>query len=283
MTFKKIRGVPWNGRIDNVSQFDDGNFPGWNPGQIVFPETAYGRPTWTGSKQLDNIDWYQTTTAGTVDFSANKLFKDGAVAPDGAVSTMSNATNHNTLAGCGAYTSNANFWDNNDFTFPSDARGSMVRNAIGFACKTTIAGSFSDDGGDAQAKIAKVGMVYADPSNFERKIFLADTQMFGNKTLGAKYDDTNEYWYSYRISNSSVTDVHDDKLVLMGMIFQMFHGSKASNHTSSIRAANMRIIVGDSVTGLVGPSVSSSIMLLKDPETTTIDDNKNGVSSSYTY
>ena len=166
----KIRGVPWMTKIDSNYQFSDGLYPGWHPGQSIFTET-WKRAPWSNDtgRKLEGETWWQNTTAGTVDFAPSKLFSTGTP-QNGAKSSMNNKLRYNTCAFIGAYTNNDNFYQDT-YTYPSDARSSMVRNAIGFSCQSNIVGSHSTDGGSAQAVIEKVGLVYAHPMTFKRYIF----------------------------------------------------------------------------------------------------------------
>ena len=281
MTTKKIRGVPWMTKIDNFNQFSGGAFPGWHPGQAVFTET-WKRAPWSNStgRVIENETWWQNTTAGGMDFTPSKLFGTTLPHQGGAYSSMNNKLRYNTCAFIGAYTNNDNFYQNT-YTYPSDARSSMVRNAIGFSCQNNIAGSHSDNGGDAQAVIEKVGLVYAHPLTLKRFIFIAKDKVAGSQNLNSKYSNLSNYYYTYRISSSNIQYVKDNKLVLMGMGFQTVHTGKSMSRDSRINLSNMRIIIGDG-TGLISPSSSNRIMMLKDP-TTTIDDQKYERNASYTY
>ena len=193
---------------------------------------------------------------------------------------MNNKLRYNTCAFIGAYTNNDNFYQNT-YTYPSDARSSMVRNAIGFACKSNIVGSHSDKGGDSQAVIEKVGLVYAHPMTFKRYIFIANQKVAGSINLNQQYGNHSTKYYTYRISSSNIAFVKDQKLVLMGMGFQTVHTGKSMSRDSRINVSNMRIIVGDG-TGLVNNQYTNRIMMLKDP-TTTIDDEKYSRNASYSY
>ena len=281
MTSKKIRGVPWMTKIDSDNQFSDGGFPGWHPGQAVFTET-WKRAPWAndGGRVLEGETWWQNTSAAGLDFTPSKLFSTGAPNSTGAFSSMNNKLRYNTCAFIGAYTNNDNFYQNT-YTYPSDARSSMVRNAIGFACKSNIVGSHSTDNGSAQAVIEKVGLVYAHPMTFKRYIFIAKDKVAGSHNLNQLYPNHSTKYYTYRISSSNITFVKDQKLVLMGMGFQTVHSGKSMSRDSRINVSNMRIIVGDG-TGLVNNQYTNRIMMLKDP-TTTIDDEKYSRNASYSY
>ena len=277
----KIRGVPWMTKIDNFNQFSAGGFPGWHPGQAIFTET-WKRAPWSNDtgRVIENETWWQNTNATALDFTPSKLFGTTLPHQGGAYSSMNNKLRYNTCAFIGAYTNNDNFYQNT-YTYPSDARSSMVRNAIGFSCQSNIAGSHSDGGGDAQAVIEKVGLVYAHPMTFKRYIFIAKDKVAGSHNLNSKYSNLSNYYYTYRISSSDINFVYDNKLVLMGMGFQTVHTGKSMSRDSRINLSNMRILVGDG-TGLVSNSSTNRIMMLKDP-TTTIDDQKYERSASYSY
>lgn len=281
MATKKIRGVPWMTKIDSDYQFSDGLYPGWHPGQAVFTET-WQRAPWSNDsgQKIENETWWQNTKAGTVNFTPSKLFGTTLPHQGGAYSAMNNKLRYNTSVFIGAYTNNDNFY-NNTFTYPSDSRSSMIRNAIGFSCQSNIAGSHSDNGGDAQAWIEKVGLFYAHPLTFKRYMFIADEKVAGSQNLNSKYGNLSLKYYTYRISSSGITYVRDERLVLMGMGFQTVHTGKSMSRDSRINVSNMRIIVGDG-TGLVNKQYTNRIMMLKDP-TTTISDHKYEKDASYTF
>lgn len=276
----RIRGVPWMTKIDSGYQFSDGLYPGWHPGQAIFTETWKRGPWSNGSRQIEGENWWQNTTAGSVNFAPSKVFNSGTPNSNGAYSSMNNKLRYNTCAFLGAYTNNDSFY-NNTFTYPSDARSSMVRNAIGFSCQSNIIGSYSDAGGSSQAVIEKVGLVYADPITRKRYIYIANEKVAGSINLNSLYGNHNTYYYTYRISSSDISTVKEQKLVLMGMGFQTVHSGKSMSRDSRINISNMRIIVGDG-TGLVNNQFSNRIMLLKD-FTTQLDDEKNERSASYSF
>ena len=277
----KIRGVPWMTKIDSNYQFSDGLYPGWHPGQAIFTET-WKRAPWSNDtgRKLEGETWWQNTTAGDVDFTPSKLFSTGAPNSTGGNSRMNNKLRYNTCAFIGAYTNSDSFYQDT-YTYPSDARSSMVRNAIGFSCQSNIVGSHSTDGGSSQAVIEKVGLVYAHPMTFKRYIFIANDKVAGSISKNSLYGNHNTEYYTYRISSSNITTVKEQNLVLMGMGFQTVHSGKSMSRDSRINVSNMRIIVGDG-TNLVNNQYTNRIMLLKDP-TTTIDDEKYSRSTSYSY
>ena len=174
---------------------------------------------------------------------------------------------------------NATSFYASSYTYPMSSVSSMVRNAIGFSCQHTCSGSFSDSGGNAQAYLQKVGLIYAHPTTFKRHVYVADNKVGGSMNMNSKYSNNSNYWYCYRLSSSDITTVKDQQLVLMGMAFQFKHGSKPANHTSMCTLKNMRIIVGDG-TGLV---TTPNRLLMVQLATTNLYAVKNGDPMSISF
>ena len=81
------------------------------------------------------------------------------------------------------------------------------------------------------------------------------------------------------LSSTDITTVKDQQLVLMGMAFQFYHGSRPANHTSMCTLMNMRIIVGDG-TGLV---TTPNRLLMVQHVLTNLNDVKNGNPMSLSF
>ena len=139
--------------------------------------------------------------------------------------------------------------------------------------------SFSDGGGNAQAYLQKVGLIYAHPQTFKRHVYVADNKVGGDMNMNAKYSNKNNYWYCYRLSTDNIYTVNNEQLVLMGMAFQFKHGSKPANHTSMCTLKNMRIITGDG-TGLV---TNPSRLLMVQHVTTNLNSVKSGGDMSISF
>ena len=262
----KIRGCPWMTKIDSIYQFSDGLYPGWHPGQAIFPNT-WGRARWSnGSHKIEDENWWQNTLVGDMDFSPGKLFSTGYnPESNGAFSRMNNKLRYNTTAFVGAYTNSSDF-ENNTFTYPSDSRSSFLRDAIGFACISNIKGSHSDSGGSSQAIMEKVALFYAHPTTRKRYMHICETKVTGTINKNSLYPNHSNYYYMYRISDAGISDVKDNKLVLMGMGFQTVHDGKSMSRDSQINLNNMRILIGNG-TGFVNNQYTNRIMLVKNSGT----------------
>ncbi len=247
------------GRIDNQAQYLGGSFPGWHPGQYPF-ENVYKWYNFGGSKTFNGVTWWGNILPNNQDnFKVQDLFGS-----TGGFTVLNNSKRYNTCAFIGADVRYTDFTENS-FKYKESSRTSGVRNVMGFSCQNTCAGSFSDKGGDAQAFLEKVGLFYADRMSGNRYTYIADQKVAGSHSLNSSYSDQGTKWYTYRLSDADVEKVHTNKYLLMGMGFQFVHTGKAASHTSTCKLTDMRIIVGDGP-GMVGPSVSSRIMLIADPD-----------------
>ena len=238
----KVRAIGWMQKITSYDGLTNGDFYGWHNGQTVLLNHHECK---SSSKTISGVTFSADASGGAGGvWTDYNLFNSG-----GVVTQMVNAADHTTSHYFGHRVKESDFY-NNDYTYVGGSQSSMVRNAIGFSCQNTCNGSFSDGGGNAQAYLQKVGLIYAHPQTFKRHVYVAGDKVGGSMNINSKYSNNNNYWYCYRLSSSDITTVKDQQLVLMGMAFQFKHGSKPTNHTSSCTLRNLRIIVGDG-TGLV--------------------------------
>lgn len=238
----KVRAIGWMQKITSYDGHTNGDFYGWHNGQTVLLNHHECK---SSSKTISGVTFSADASGGAGGvWTDYNLFNSG-----GVVTQMVNAADHTTSHYFGHRVKESDFY-NNDYTYVGGSQSSMVRNAIGFSCQNTCNGSFSDGGGNAQAYLQKVGLIYAHPQTFKRHVYVAGDKVGGSMNINSKYSNNNNYWYCYRLSSSDISTVNSEKLVLMGMAFQFKHGSKPTNHTSSCTLRNLRIIVGDG-TGLV--------------------------------
>ena len=253
MAHLKVRGVPWmTYPASNSDYTTDGAFPGWFAGQEVLLNKSFcskNEPT------MDGITWWGKIDSTDGDFKPRDVF-----GTSGSTTALQNGKRYNTCYFLGSYVDNASF-QNNEYTYPTGATSSMMRNVIGFACQNDCGGSFSDSGGDAQAYLEKVGLFYAHPTTRKRYTFLANHKVGGNHSLNSKYSNQSQYHYAYRIASDKLPLVNSNKLIFMGMALQFVHSARPSSHTSRCTIKNMRILVGDG-TGLVQPNNTNRIMLI---------------------
>lgn len=253
MSHLKVRGVPWmTYPASNLDYQTDGAFPGWFAGQEVLLNKSY---TSKNNPTMDGIKWW-----GTVDSNAGDMKPRDVFGTAGSTTGLQNGKRYNTCFFLGSYVDNSSF-QNNEYTYPTAATGSMMRNVIGFGCQTDCKGSHSDKGGDAQAYLEKVGLFYAHPTTRKRYTFLASYKLAGNLSLNQHHPDLGQYHYAYRIPGDKLPLVNSNKLIFMGMALQFVHDYKAAAHTSRCTIKNMRILVGDG-TGLVQPNNTNRIMLI---------------------
>lgn len=272
MAHLKIRGVPWSIYPSSDSSYDAGGYIGWHQGQQVMSDRA---TYLSEAKTMDGITWWGDEPSSEGDMLPSKIFGTG-----GATSAMINGKRHNVVYLLGTYTNHSSF-TNSSFTYPSDARSSMMRNVIGFGCRNTCAGSHSDEGGNAQAWVEKVGLFYAHPDTGKRSTFLATEKLSGSHNINTKYPNSNQYHYAYRIKSGNIKTVHDDELVFMGMAIQFIHDTKASKHTSRCTLKDMRIICGENENKLFWQT-TTSIMLIDD-KTRTLAEHANGHALEVAY
>ncbi len=262
-------------RIDNPSQYSDGSFTGWHPGQ--YPVTnKFKWYNFGGSKTFNGVTWWANILPNVDDeFAPADLFSG-----TGGLTQLNNAKRYNTCAFIGADVNNSDF-TTDGFKYGENSATSGVRDVIGFSCQNTCSGSHSDKGGDAQAFLEKVGLFYADINTGNRYTFTATEKVAGSWNLNNKYADQNLEYYTYRLKPSNIEAVNKNNYVLMGMAFQFVHTGKTASHTSRCTLKNMRILCGDG-TGLVAPSVVNRIMLVG-RETHTLGDFKYDRPISYSF
>lgn len=264
-----VRAIPWMQKITSYNGHTNGDFYGWHNGQTVLLNHYKNQ---SSSKTISGVTFSASGGSSASAWTDAKLFGNGVI------SSMVNGKDYTTSHYIGHRVQDSDFY-NDDYTYVGGSQSSMVRNAIGFSCQHTCSGSFSDSGGNAQAYLQKVGLIYAHPQTFERHVYVADNKVGGDMNINSKYSNKNNYWYCYRLSLTNITTVKDHGLVLMGMAFQFKHGSKASSHTSMCTLKNMRIIVGDG-TGLV---TTPNRLLMVQHNLTALYDVKNGNPMSISY
>lgn len=237
---KKINGLPWMQKIKDNSAFVDSVFKGYHRGNRMLYGTVSKNEFDGNNVNLEGITWYGSWTSTAEDWTVDNLFTSGVK------TQINNKKDYNTCFFAGSSHVNTGFL-NQTFNYPSTSISGMVRDAIGFAVRNSCIGSHSDKGGDSQAYLQKVGLFYADPSaNNKRYIFLADQYMSGNFNINQPYPNNSQtYYYNYRLSEENIKKVNDKKLLLMGLGFQFFHGGKSASHTSVCNLSEFRILVGD--------------------------------------
>ena len=244
MSYLKIQHNPWSTQITHPDQFTATNQYQWHEGTQTIYNKVKG---WAGESNnifsTNGIKWYRQAAGGTIEGDQKRLWL-----PDGFISYMQNGKNYNQIYFFGSQVDDINF-TNDSFTYSTTSKSSFVQDVIGFAAQTDIAGSFSDEGGDAQARLEKIAFFYMDPSTRVRSTYLVDYKLGGSTSLDSKFTKSmgrNKQWFSYRVDSSHVTTINNKKLAFMGIGMQFYHGSKTQSHTSGNRISNFRILTGTS-------------------------------------
>lgn len=236
MTDLAIRTVPWSTKITSKSNFTDTNW-GWHIGTNIIRDkhTNIGSASSTNFS-TNGITWHRQSV-GEAYGSCQGMFTD-----DGFTSHILNAKNYNSVHFFGTYT-NSDSFRNDTFTYPTDSNSCFVRNVIGFAVITELAGSFSDGGGDAQGYLEKLCFFYMHPDTRVRHTYQCKEKIAGDVNMNSKLSNKDEHWFSYRLNDSDMAQVTDNKLLLMGIGLQFFHGSKTKTHTSENKLKQFRPLV----------------------------------------
>ena len=240
MTDKIVRTIPWSTKIESHSDFTDNGW-GWTVGTNVILDRHEDIGAQSSSDFTTNgITWYRQGV-GQSSGSCQSMFESG-----GFESYLDNGKDYNAVHFFGTYVSTDNF-RNDTFTYPTDASSAFVKNAIGFGCITDIGRSFSDSGGGAQAKLQKVCFFYMHPTSRVRHTYQLDQKIGGNTSLGSDFSNSNQYWFSYRLSDTNISTVRTQGLQLMGMGLQFFHGHKsvAGSRVSANKIRQMRVLVAE--------------------------------------
>ena len=240
----KIQHNPWSTVITHPDQFTKSDQFQWHTGT----QTIYNKVKGWGSASSDNfstngITWHRQGTGGNTEGDQKSLWLS-----DGFVSQMQNGKNYNQIYFFGSQVDDSNF-TNDAFTYSVTSKSSFIQDVIGFAAQTDIAGSFSDEGGDAQARLEKLAFFYMNPTTRARSTYLVDFKLGGTISMNSKFTKAmgrNKQWFSYRVDSGHVTTINNNKLAFMGIGMQFFHGSKVQSHTSANRISNFRLITGTS-------------------------------------
>tara|TARA_Y100000768_G_scaffold32973_1_gene21636 strand:+ start:3159 stop:3980 length:822 start_codon:yes stop_codon:yes gene_type:complete len=242
-----LHPIPWMTKINSVDHFRNGWGP-WAPGTQLISNEGINVSFSGGSHVIEDETWWSYELSDENNFDAENLF--GSV---GCTTGMVNKKRTNTTHFTGTFCNNTSFL-NNHFTYPDYATSSCMRDAIGFGLITDCAGSYSNSGGGAQAYLEKCGFFYADPTTRKRVLLMPNVKVTGNINLNQRHpDDTqHKYFYSYRLSDSDVQRVKDEKLLLMSLGFQFVHDYKSARHTSRCNLSYFRVMCGNG-TGLVDP------------------------------
>ena len=257
-----IAGIPWMQKIDQESLLTGtSTYYGWHASQNMHERSIMGRISST--KTLSGITFYSGNNGqGSSAADSNKLWTG-----DGCQTWMDNGKNYNTCMFFGAKTNTSEFFDSDTYYYPTNSVCSRALCVIGFGARWDCKGSHSNSGGDAQAYPEKVGLFYADPSNyFKRVCILADNKVAGNYTLNNKFGNDSTKWNSYRVSSANINTIKDKNYIYMGMGIQFFHGHKGMSRNSSCHVRNVRLMCGDG-TGLVTGGSVNRILVCSYPST----------------
>ena len=252
---QKVRTIPWMTKYTHIDQFTANNKMAAHPGHnFIFPKyhVMYNSG---GSFDTNGVTWWTPGSNAAPSISNGTNFWGSTKFQ----CSMVNGKNYDQCIFHGSSVDDTAF-KNSSFTYRDNAAHCNVRNAIGFACKNSIKGSYSDSGGDAQAYMQWLGLFYMNPTTRARVVYKADVKVAGSINMGSKYSNTNDYYYCYRISDARINDVRDKKLLLMGFGLQIYHSSRPAAHTSTFNLSQMRIIVGDG-NGLVTYSNTNRLMI----------------------
>ena len=241
MTDLKIQHNPWSTKITHPDQFTASDQWQWHEGtEVLFNK----KKNWSGASSnnftTNGITWYRQGAAGSDRGSQRDLWTS-----TGFTSSMLNAKNYNQVHFFGSSVDDDDF-TNDTYTYKETSQSSFVRNVIGFASKTDIAGSFSDGGGSAQARLEKIVFFYMHPTTRVRSSYQLKDKVGGSKNLDSSFGNKNVEWFSYRVDTNAVSTINNDKLRFMGIGMQFYHGSKTQAHTTENRISQFRIITGTS-------------------------------------
>ena len=241
MTDLKIQHNPWSTGITHPDQFTSSTQWQWHEGtEVIYNKVKNWSSASSSSFSTNGITWYRQGAGGSPRGSQKDLWKS-----TGFTSSMLNAKNYNQVIFFGSQVDDSNF-TKDSFTYSETSQSSFVHNVIGFASKTDIAGSFSNGGGSAQARLEKIAFFYMHPTTRVRSSYLLDYKLGGSKNLNSSFSNTNSEWFSYRVDSNKVTTINNSGLLFMGIGMQFYHGSKTNTHTSENRISQFRIITGSS-------------------------------------
>ena len=242
MTTKGVQTIPWNIKISAQDQLTSTSKFQWHVGTKILYNNVKSWGTVSSSNFTTNgITWHRQGVGSTLEGDGDSLWTS-----TGIISSMQNGKDYNQVYFFGSYVDNSGF-TNDSYTYPTSANSSFAQDIIGFAAETDIAGSFSDEGGDAQARLEKICFFYMHPDTRVRHTYQVSSKLHGSISLGTKFIKPmgrNKQWFCYRLSSSNIDTVHSNKLLFMGIGMQFVHGSKASSHTSANRISNFRVIHG---------------------------------------
>ena len=246
MASKKVSACPWSTAYPDHASYTNPQY-GWHIGQRLFAPYVNRRNSDT---VLDGHTFHSGVgTQGTDESKAHEIWSNG-----GFTTKLNNGKNYSTTVLLGTKVNASGFADSlSGYKYPDDSISSFLPNVIGFGFMSSAEGSYSDSGGDAQAYVVKVGLMYVKPSNGWRFTAIADRVSYKSFPMGTKYVDNSTYeHYSYLLSNTDIETVKNGDYRLTGMAIEYFHGHKGMSRDSACKIKHLRMIVGNSSTLITG-------------------------------
>jgi len=267
-----VAGVPWNQKIDSKDAFSTGNYyignhylASFTGGELHNASKNYTFESPNGKNHTIYC------SAGNYDGSKGGEGKKVWL-NDGLKTSMVNGKNHNSAIYVGAEVTKSSFFTSlKNYYYQSSTPISRCTDVLGFGCYTSCSGSFSDGGGKAQAYCQNVYFFMADPNTYLRHIFKAsDTKLAGDYSLGNLHSSNGTYWCSYRMSDADISYSKTRNLVLVGLGFQYYHGTKTGSHTTACKLSKMRLMVGHDSSTLVSKSSVEEYLITGPDDATTL-------------
>ena len=246
MTSKKVSACPWSAAYPDHASYTNPQY-GWHVGQQLFAPYINRR---TSDTVLDGTTFHAGVgTQGTSEGDSYKIWND-----DGFQTKLNNGKNYSTTVLFGTKVNASGFADSlSGYKYPDDSISSFLPHVIGFGFMSSAKGSYSDSGGDAQAYVVKVGLIYVNPTNGWRETLIPDQVSYKTFPINTKYVDNSTYeHYSYLLKSSDIDNVKNKDLRLTGMAVEYFHGHKGVSRDSSCYIKQLRMIVGNSSSLITG-------------------------------
>lgn len=241
-----VRTIPWSTKVEDMSDFTDTGW-GWTSGtNPIFAKHHNIGAQSSSNFSTNGITWHRQGVGQSAG-SCNQLFTS-----DGFESYLDNGKAYNAVHFFGSRVDSSSF-TNDSYTYDTNASSAFVKNAIGFAAITEIARSYSDSGGNAQARLEKICFFYMNPSSRARSTFQLTEKIAGNKNINSDFSSKSQKWFSYRLKDTDISTVRSNGLELMGIGMQFFHDYKrtVASHLSANKISQMRIICAEQSSNLL--------------------------------
>lgn len=233
-----VTAVPDKWHPESLDEFNVGEWPGWHGNTYLLQKVA---KRFTNDVTIDGFK---------IKGSDEKASGGGQGSSTDSIENIWNGTGFgNNLYHKKDYYTNIFYgtdvdsskWTETNFIYNNQARHHNVFDVGGIAFETSISGSFSDKGGNSQARVNKCVMFYSDDR--KRMTFEPTNKFKGNWSFGDTIDGYGHKWTVYKHSREDAEKISRLNLVWTGIAFEFYHTGKGSQHTSAANIYNLRPII----------------------------------------